>query len=128
MCSNQNCDMVSCCLQKLEKEILKQLRIELINFNYYIENYEEEIIKERVDTKKSITKINNKLDGLKTELKNALRNYNKKEIGFEEYSELRKDINEEMEVLKAQLQELENDEEVDTLTRYKKQSPYCRNA
>lgn len=123
MCSNQNCDMVSCCLQKLEKEILKQLRRELINFNYYIENYEEEIIKERVDTKKSIMKVNNKLDGLKTELKNALRNYNKKEIGFEEYSELRKDINEEMEILKAQLQELENDEEVDMLTRYKKAVP-----
>lgn len=120
--------MVSCCLQKLEKEILKQLKKELINFNYYIGNYEEEMIKERVDTKKSITKINNKLDGLKTQLKNTLRNYNKKEIGFEEYSELRKDINEEMEVLKAQLQELENDEEADTLTRYKKQSQDCRNA
>lgn len=123
MCSNQNCNMVSCCLQKLEKVILQELKNQLIDFNYYVDNYEEEIIKERVDTKKAITKIHNKMDGLKKELKTALRNYNKEELDYEEYSELKKEINEEMEVLKFQLQELENEAEIDTLTKYKKAIP-----
>lgn len=103
MCNNQNCDMVSCCLQKLEKVILEELKKELVNFNHYVDNYEEEIIKERVDIKKTVTKINNKIDSLKQELKTALRNYNKNKIDFEEYSELKKDINEEIEVLKNKL-------------------------
>lgn len=123
MCSNQNCNMVSCCLQKLEKVILQELKNQLIDFNYYVDNYEEEIIKERVDTNKAITKIHNKMDGLKKELKTALRNYNKEELDYEEYRELKKEINEEMEVLKFQLQELENEAEIDTLTKYKKAIP-----
>lgn len=123
MCSNQNCNMVSCCLQKLEKIILEELKKELVGFNHYIDNYEEEIIKERIDVKKSVTKINNKIDGLKQELKTALRNYNREKLDFEEYSELKKDINNEIEALKSQLKELENDAEIDTLTKYKKAIP-----
>lgn len=123
MCSNQNCNMVSCCLQKLEKVILTELKKELMEFNYYVDNYEEEIIKERVDTKKAITKINNKMDGLKKELKTALRNYNQEKIDYEDYNELKVEINEEMEMLKIQLQELENEAEIDTLTKYKKAIP-----
>ena len=123
MCSNQNCNVVSCCLQKLEKAILEELKKELRDFNYYIDNYEEEIIKERVDTKKTITKINNKIEGLKKELKTALRNYNQEKIDYEDYNDLKIEINEELDTLKLQLQELEAEAEVDTLTKYKKAIP-----
>lgn len=125
MCSNYNCDMVSCTLQKLEKALLDNLRKQLKEFNHYIDNYEEEIIKERLDNKKAIDKINRQLDGLKKELRNALRNYNKEENGitYNEYSELKKDINDEIEELQTRLEELENDDENDTLLRYKKLVP-----
>lgn len=123
MCSNQNCNMVSCCLQKLEKTILDELKNQLKDFDHYVDNYEEEIIKERISSQKAITKINNKLDGLKKELRTALRNFNKEEIDYEEYTELKKDINEEIEELKQQLIEFEDDDENNTLIKYKKAIP-----
>lgn len=123
MCSNQHCDMVSCCLQTLEKNILDNLKIKLKEFKYYVDNYEEEIIKEQHDNHKTIVRINNKLEGLKKELKTALRNYNKEEISFDEYKELKLEITEEIETLNKQLAEFEDGEESDTLVRYKKAIP-----
>lgn len=123
MCSNQNCNMVSCCLQSLEKSILEELKSELKNFNYYVDNYEEEIIKERASSKKAITKLNNKIAGLKTELKNLMRARNREEFTYDQYIELKKDIDDELRTFEEQLAELQDDEQVDTLTRYKKVIP-----
>lgn len=123
MCSNQNCDMVSCVLQRLEKEILKELKKQLKDFNYYVDNYEEEIIKERHDNQKTITKINNKLENLKKELKNLRRAYNREEFTYEEYLEDKKDIEKEIDDLKEQLAEFEDSDESDTLSKYKKLIP-----
>ena len=123
MCSNQNCDMVSCSLQRLEETILKHLREVFKEFNYYVDNYEEEIIKERLDNQKTITKINNKLESLKQERKNLLRARNREEYSYEDYLELKKDIEAEIEELNLQLAEFESDDESNTLTRYKKAIP-----
>lgn len=123
MCSNQNCDMVSCCLQRLEKAILDELKNQLREFNYYVDNYEEEIIKEQLDNQKTVSKINKKLDGLKKELRTALRNFNKEEIDYDEYTDLKKDINEEIDELNEQLAQFESNDENDTLAKYKKAIP-----
>lgn len=123
MCSNQNCDMVSCCLQKLEKAILNELKNRLKKFKYYVDNYEEEITKERVDNQKTITKINKELDNLKIELKNLRRAYNREEFTYDEYLEDKKDIELEIEGLQLQLKEFEDETENDTLLKYKKAIP-----
>lgn len=127
MCSNHNCDMVSCCLQVLEKAILEELKNQLKDFNYYVDNYEDEIIKEKESNIKTITRINKKLDGLKQELKVLRREYTKEVFTYEEYMEDKKDIEEEIEELKKQLEEFENSEESDTLYRYKKAIPIIAN-
>ena len=123
MCSNQNCSMVSCVLQKLEKQILEDLADELEKFKYYVDNYEEEIIKERHDNIKTITKLEKQLSGLKTERKNLLRTRNKEEISYEDYIELKNDIEAEIETVQRKLEQFENTEEEDTLIRYKKAIP-----
>lgn len=123
MCSNQNCDMVSSCLQRIEQSILNELKNTLKDFTYYVDNYEAEIIRERMDNQKTIAKINNKLDSLKQERKNLLRARNREEYSYEDYLELKKDIESEIDELNKQLEEFENDDESNTLTRYKKAIP-----
>ena len=123
MCSNQHCDMVSCCLQKLEKAILNEVRNILKKFNHYVDNYEEEIIKERVDNQKTMMKLKKEIDVLKQELKNSRRSYNREEITYDEYLEDKKDITMELEDLESRLKEFENDVESDTLIKYKKAIP-----
>lgn len=123
MCSNPNCDMVSCVLQKLESEILSELKRNLKDFKYYVDNYEEEIIKERNDNRKAIAKLQSKLDSLKKERKNLLRARNREEYSYEDYIELKKDIEYEIGIVENKLAGFEDTEESDTLIRYKKAIP-----
>lgn len=123
MCSNPNCDMVSCVLQKLESEILSELKGNLKDFKYYVDNYEEEIIKERNDNRKAIIKLQSKLDSLKKERKNLLRARNREEYSYEDYIELKNDIENEIAIVENKLSEFEDTEESDTLVRYKKAIP-----
>lgn len=123
LCSNQHCDMVSCCLQKLEKVILRDLKIQLDGFNHYVDNYEEEIIRDRADSQKAIAKINAQLDDLKKELKNLRRAYNREEFSYEEYMEDKRDIEQEINELQERLNEFENSDENETLVKYKKMIP-----
>ena len=123
MCSNQNCNMVSCSLQKLEKALLADLKVELKRMKFYVDNYEEEIIKERNDNRKTILKLTNKLNGLKLERKNLLRARNREEYSYDDYIELKNDIEVEITNVEKKLEEFENTEESDTLIRYKKAIP-----
>lgn len=123
VCSNQNCDTVGSCLQRIEREILKELKKVLAEFNYYINNYEKEIIREQADKQKSILKIKSKIDGLKSELKNLRRAYSREEFTYEEYLEDKNDIETELNELVTQLEEFENDDDNNTLVKYKKAVP-----
>lgn len=123
LCTNQNCDMVGACLQRIEQIILSGLKEKLKEFNYYISNYEKEIIKEQADKQKTIVRINNKIKSLKDELKNLRRAYNREEFTYEEYLEDKQDIESELNELVTQLEEFENDEDNNTLVKYKKAVP-----
>lgn len=123
MCSNQHCDTVGACLQRIEREILEDLKKQLSDFNYYINNYEKEIIKEQADKQKTITRLNSRIKGLKDELKNLRRAYNREEFTYEEYLEDKHDIELELSELTTQLEEFENDEDSNTLVKYKKAVP-----
>lgn len=123
LCTNQNCDMVGSCLQRIEGEILKELKKILVDCTYYINNYEKEIIREQVDKQKTIIKIKNKIEGLRNELKNLRRAYNREEFTYEEYIEDKQDIEEELNELISQLEELEDNDDNDTLIKYKKAVP-----
>lgn len=122
-CTNQNCDMVGSCLQRVEREILEELKKQLKDFNYYIANYEKEIIKEQVNNQKMITKLNSRIKDIKTELKNLRRAYNREEFTYEEYLEDKHDIESELNELIEQLEEFENNDDNDTLIKYKKAVP-----
>lgn len=125
MCTNQNCDMMGSCLQRIESEILEDLKKQLANFNYYIANYEKEIIKEQVNSKKTIARLNKQIENLKKERKNLIRKQNQEEhaIPHEDYVEIKGDIESELNELIAQVEEFENNDDNDTLARYKKAVP-----
>lgn len=125
MCSNQHCDMVGACLQRIEKAILEDLKKQLKHFNYYVNNYEKEIIREQANKQKAIAKITKEIDTLKQERKNLMRQRNRdeNEISYEDYIELKKDIESELDELVAQLEEFENDDDNNTLVKYKKAVP-----
>ena len=125
LCTNQNCDMIGSCLQRIEVAVLDYLKEKLKDINYYIDNYEKEIIKERVNNQKMIAKITKQIADLKKERKNLIRKQNQEEhaIPHEDYVEIKGDIESELDELMAQLEEFENDDDNNTLIKYKKAVP-----
>lgn len=125
MCSNNHCDMVSACLQRIEAVILEYLKGQLAHCKYYVNNYEKEIIKEQANKQKAVAKISKQIEGLKQERKNLMRQRNRdeNEISHEDYVELKQDIEAELDELTKQLEEFENDDNNNTLVKYKKAIP-----
>jgi hypothetical protein len=125
MCSNHHCDMVGACLQRIEQGILEDLRKQLSDMKYYIDNYEKEIVKEVENKQKSIVKVKNKMESLKKERKNLIRKQNQEEhaIPHEDYVEIKGDIESELNELTMLLEEYENDDDNSTLIKYKKAVP-----
>ena len=68
-------------------------------------------------------KLEKKLDGLKTERKNLLRTRNREEISYEDYIELKNDIEKEIDIIERKLEKFENTEEEEKLIKYKKAIP-----
>lgn len=125
ICSNHHCDMVGSCLQRIETAILDYLKDQLVQFKYFLNNYEKEIVKEQANKQKAIAKITKQIESLKKERKNLMRERNREEnkISYEDYIELKQDIETELNELIAQLEEFENDEDNNTLVKYKKAVP-----
>lgn len=125
LCTNQNCDMIGSCLPRIETAVLEFLKEKLKDINYYIANYEKEIVKERANNQKMIVKINKQIETLKKERKNLIRKQNQEEhaIPHEDYVEIKGDIESELDELMAQLEEFEDDEDNNTLIKYKKAVP-----
>ena len=71
--------------------------------------------------------LENKIEKLKKEKKNALRNYNAEDMDREEYLELKAEIEEELNLLEEQKQKIEDNKENDKVTKYKKAIPILAN-
>lgn len=61
-CKNIACDMVSSLFVVVEKKIIDELKVELKNFNYFLENYGEEIEKKRTSASRELKLLQKEID------------------------------------------------------------------
>jgi site-specific DNA recombinase len=61
-CKNIACDMVSSLFVVVEKKIIDELKVELKNFNYFLENYGEEIEKKRTSASRELLLLQKEVD------------------------------------------------------------------
>ena len=127
VCPTLNCSNVASPLERVENSILNTLETHLSDYKYFLDNYEEEIIKDARNNEKTLNMIDNKIEKLKKEKKNALRNYNAEDMDREEYLELKAEIEEELKMLEEQRQKIETNKENDKVTKYKKAIPILEN-
>lgn len=123
MCSIKNCGNVSSNLKEVEKAIISALNDHLRENKYFLDNYAEEIEKVIVGNTRKIENLNKKIDKLKKEKRNALRNYNAEDITREEYLELKQDIEVELSVLETEKAKLEKNKQEDKIIKIKKSIP-----
>lgn len=89
LCKTIGCKCVSSDLSLVEDRVIELLKKELVDYKYYIANYETEYKSNTKTLEKQIKKIDKELVALKEDLQNALIKYNRNSITEEEYIFLR---------------------------------------
>ena len=89
ICTTLHCKNVSSRLDLVEKRLVEMIAQELKNYQYFIDNYEEEIKSNTTMYERELKKIDKELASLKTDLQNALVNYNRNKVTEDEYNFLK---------------------------------------
>lgn len=123
ICIAPFCDNVSSHLNLVEKRLLQAIKIQLNDFKYYVDNYEQEIIKEAKSNAKALNRIEKQIEELNKELKNLRRSYHREKFTYEEYIEDKYDIESELKEIEKTKEEILKDTNKDKIIRYKKAIP-----
>jgi hypothetical protein len=108
-CSGQNCHNVSTYLYTVEDMLVKRIKERIDKYNYFLDNYAEEIVKKSTNAKRKAESIDKKIAMVERQLKNAKIAYEQEVDTLQEYIERKKELNGELDAL---LQEKANSAEI----------------
>ena len=122
-CRNPRCSNVSSYHQIVEERILESIRSKFSDYKYFIDNYEEVIVKEKKSNIKALERIKTDIEKLNKRLKNAKKFYELEDYTREEYLEAKQEIEKDLKILTSKEEELKKDEQQEKLIQYKKAVP-----
>ena len=122
-CRNPRCDNVSSYHHLVEERVLHSLKLKFDDYRYFLDNYEQVIVKEKKSNLKALERITADIEKLNRRLKNAKKFYELEDYTREEYLETKKEVEDELKILNAKKEELEKDEQEEKLIQYKKAIP-----
>ena len=108
-CSGQNCNNVSSYLHTVEDMLVERIKERIDKYNFFLDNYAEEIVKKSTTAKKKAASIDKKIAMVERQLKNAKIAYEQEVDTLQEYIERKKELNGELDAL---LQEKANSTEI----------------
>lgn len=123
MCSSLHCKCVSSYLEVIEKSLIKHLTIELENRKHFLDNYEQELKKQKISNQKELKEVDKKIEEINGYIKNALKKNAMDIITDEQYLELKTDFEMELKPLLKKKQELTNTTDEERIIQYKKSIP-----
>lgn len=123
MCSSLHCDCVSSYLETVEKGLIEKLSIELENRKHFLDNYEQELKKEKVNNVKELKEVDKKIEEINGYLKNAIKKNAMDLITDEQFIELKKDFEEELRPLLKRKEQLSNTKDEERIIQYKRSIP-----
>ena len=122
-CKSIYCEMGATLVSILEQKVIEALKEELVNFNYFVDNYEQETKKQMISNAKKIKKIDKEISILQEAITNVRHDYNLRRFTYEEYISDKERYESELEKLKQVKQELEATEQTEVIVQYKKAIP-----
>ena len=122
-CERIGCSTVASHLKVVEKQLIETMQEDLKNYNYYLGNYEKEVIKEHKNYSKEIAKIDKNIKSIDNQLLNALVNFNSSAITSEEYQSLKIYLTDKKKALESTKNELKTHIENDKITVFRKRVP-----
>ena len=122
-CKTSRCEIGATLVYVLEQKVIEALKEELVNFNYFVDNYEQETKKQKISNEKKIKKLDKEMNILQEAINNVRHDYNLRRFTYEEYISDKERYESELEKLKEQKQELEANETTEIIVQYKKAIP-----
>jgi len=123
MCSSLHCNCVSSYLEVVEKGLIEKLNIELENRKYFLNNYEQELKKEKVSNVKELKEVEKKIEEINGYIKNAIKKNAMDLITDEQFLELKTDFEQELKPLLKRKEQLSNTKDEERIIQYKKSIP-----
>lgn len=123
MCSSLKCDCVSSYLEVVEKGLIEKLSIELERRKHFLDNYEQELKKEKISNTKELKEVEKKIEEINGYIKNAVKKNAMDLITDEQFLELKVDFENELKPLLKRKNELSNSKDEERIIQYKKSIP-----
>lgn len=125
-CSTSFCENIGVNLDVVEDMIINEVKKRYENYNYFLDNYEEEYKKKISSNKKSVTKIEKDIQLKETQLKNSRIAFEQGADTLEEYIARKKELLNELEVLKEDLKIAMQEDEEEKIITIKKSLPILK--
>ena len=125
-CSTSYCENIGVNLDVLEEMILNEVKKRYENYNYFLDNYEEEYKKKISSNKKSVAKIEKDIQLKNTQLKNSRIAFEQGVDTLDEYVARKKELLNELEVLENELIVAAQQNEEDKIITIKKSLPILK--
>lgn len=123
MCSSLNCNCVSSYLEVVEKALIDKLQEELEKRTFFLDNYEQELKKEKVSNTKELKEVSAKIEEINGYIKNAIKKNAMDLITDEQFLELKTDFESELIPLLKRKEQLSNTKDEERIIQYKKSIP-----
>lgn len=123
MCPLSHCENVSSDLCLVEKRILMLLETRLKEYKYFLDNYEQEIVKESDNNLKHLKRLVAQIEKKNKQLSRISEFYELGDYTREQYLTRKHDITKEIEELEEAKSKLDNYDEEEKIIRYKKAIP-----
>ena len=127
VCSTVRCKTVSSYLHKVEKGILEGLNQTLIEYKDYVDNYEEEYIKEKRNFNKDIKRIDKEINKLNEQFSRCCDFLEAGAYTLELFQERTGIIKEKISILNANKKVIEKELQNDKVVKIKKMIPKLEN-
>jgi ribosome-binding protein aMBF1 (putative translation factor) len=126
-CSGHKCGNVSSNLSVVESKVLDLVKAKFDDYTFFLDNYEEEIIKKAASAKDTIAQIDKQIAMKERQLKNAKIAFEQGADSLQEYIDRKKELNEEMQELLDKKAEIDSAKEEEQTLVIKKAVPILRN-
>ena len=123
MCSSLHCDCVSSYLETVEKGLIEQLSIELEKRKHFLDNYEQELKKEKISNTKELKEVEKKIEEINGYIKNAVKKNAMDLITDEQFLELKADFEIELKPLLKRKEQLADTKDEERIIQYKRSIP-----
>lgn len=123
MCSSLHCNCVSSYLEVVEKGLIEQLTTELEKRKHFLDNYEQELKKEKISNTKELKEVEKKIEEINGYIKNASKKNVMEIITDEQYLELKAEFESELKPLLKRKEELSNTKDEERIIQYKRSIP-----